>query len=270
MEILRRTARRLLGDESPAFRAASALINRLSVIRKEGFETLRTLQELSSSGRPDDPPRQVALKSLRYPILVRPATEDAATIVENVIREEWGRFRPARQPEWIIDAGAYIGDTTAYFLSRFPGSKAIALEPNPPSYEMARENLKPYGDRAILLKKGLFSAEQVSYLSGDGLNASIGDMGLTIDCTTVLSLLEQFAIPRLDILKMNIEGAEEAVFLGRPEAWLSRTDLLILETHTPQIESLVSHVLRENGFSMKRYRAVWYCLSKDSSVRLLV
>lgn len=259
MDTIRRVVRNLLGTNSRLYKAGATFLNFLSTTRKEGIRTWATLKELTEENQDNGSPRPVILKSLRYPILIRPGTQDAMTVTDNVIREEYGKFTPAKAPEWMIDAGAYIGDTTAYFLSRFPKLKVVALEPNPPSYEMAKHNLKLYGGRAILLQKGLFSTEQVHRFSGGGTGASITNSGFEIDCTTVLSLLERYSIPRVDILKMDIEGAEEAVFLSQPEVWLSHIELLILEIHSTHIKSLISSVLRENGFSMKQYRSIWYC-----------
>jgi len=257
METIRKAVRSVLRYDSGLYRAGATSLNFLSTIWKDGIKTWCTLRQLKEGKQNDVSP--IALQNLRYPILIRPGTADVGTIINNVIREEYGHFALTKEPKWMIDSGAYIGDTTAYFLSRFPKLKVIALEPNPESYKMAKQNLAPYGDHAILLQKGLFSNEQVQCFSGAGTGASIATTGFEIDCTTISSLLEHYSIPRIDILKMDIEGAEEAIFLSNPEVWLSRTELLIIEIHGPRIESLVSRVLNEYGFSMKRYRSIWYC-----------
>ncbi|MGA2733311.1 MAG: FkbM family methyltransferase [Syntrophobacteraceae bacterium] len=261
METIRKAARSVLGWDSGLYRAGATSLDFLSTVWKDGIKSWRTLQQLKQGRQNDVSP--IALQNLRYPILIRPGAADAVTIINNVIREEYGHFALRKEPEWMIDAGAYIGDTTAYFLSRFPKLKVIALEPNPESYKMAKQNLAPYGDHAILLQKGLFSNEQTQCFSGAGVGASIATNGFEIDCTTISSLLEHYSIPRVDILKMDIEGAEEAIFLSNPEVWLSRTELLIIEIHSRQIQSLVSRVLNEHGFSMKQYRSIWYCQRSD-------
>lgn len=259
MEYIRRTVRNLLGTDSRLYKGGATFLNFILTTRKEGFRTWITLKEIKTETQNNCSSHPVILKNLRYPILIRPGTQDVVTVIDNVIREEYGQFTSVRAPKWMIDAGAYIGDTASYFLSRFPELKVVALEPNPPSYEMAKQNLKPYGERAILLKKGLFSNEEILHFSGGGTGASIGNAGFEIHCTTVLSLLNMYSIPRLDILKMDIEGAEENVFASNPEAWLKRIDLLILEIHGDHIKKLVSKVLRNNGFTMKQYRSIWYC-----------
>jgi predicted O-methyltransferase YrrM len=100
-------------------------------------------------------------------IFIRPGTPDVSTIINNVIREEYGHFSYAGDPQWMVDAGAYIGDTAAYFLSRFPRFRVIALEPNPPAFAMASQNLKPYGERVILMKKGLWVDDQNVLFGGE-------------------------------------------------------------------------------------------------------
>lgn len=266
MEIIRRTVRSLLHSDTELYKAGATLLDFLSTTSKEGIKCWRTLRALGEGKRKDGSPRSITLRKLKYPILIRPGTQDVGTIINNVIREEYGHFAPPRDPVWMIDAGAYIGDTSAYFLSRFPSLKVIALEPNPPTYEMAKQNLKPYGERVTLLQKGLYSNEQVLCFSGEQTGASITKSGFKIDCTTILSLLGQYSIPRVDVLKMDVEGAEEAIFLANPESWLGRIDLLILEIHAPHIKSLVSHVLNKNGFSMKQYRSIWYCRSVTTNI----
>ena len=52
-------------------------------------------------------------------------------VMDNVIRQEYGQVAPTTPPRWMIDAGADIGDTTAYFLSKYPSLKAVVLQQIP-------------------------------------------------------------------------------------------------------------------------------------------
>jgi len=74
---------------------------------------------------------------LEFPIFVRPGTADVGSIIDNVFREEYGQLPKGFVPRTILDAGAYVGDRAAYFLSRFEQARAIALEPNPESHALA-------------------------------------------------------------------------------------------------------------------------------------
>lgn len=259
MEIVRHLIRGLIGSNSGFYKVGATLLDFISVTQKEGIRTWFALKQLEAGSSGSFSPMLVTLRKLQYPIFIRPGTADVEIIINNVIREEYGQFQPAGNPEWMIDAGAYTGDTAAYFLSRFPKLKVIALEPNPPNYEMASQNLKPYGDRAVLMKKGLWADDQNLLFDGASTGAAIQDKGFEIECISLPTILEQFSIARINILKMDIEGAEKAIFSSNPEAWLARVDLLIIEIHGPEITDLISRALQRSNFSMKQFRSVWYC-----------
>lgn len=259
MDIIRKTIRSVIRSDSQLYLRGANFLNFFATVKNDGLKTWQILQKLQKSDDFKGNPFPVKLNNLLFPFLIRPATLDAETLINNVIREEYGYLNLVIEPLWMIDAGAYIGDTSAYFLSRFPKLKVIALEPNPESFSMAKQNLDPYGDRIVLLKKGLYSENQNQYFTGESTGASISSQGFEIECTTIVSLMERYSINHLDILKMDIEGAEEAIFLKNPEQWLNRIDMLIIEIHGKKIEVLISKVLKEFGFSMKKYRSIWYC-----------
>lgn len=135
----------------------------------------------------------------------------------------------------------------------------IALEPNPPAYELAFQNLKAYAERAILIKKGLWASDQNLLFGGDTTGASIQDKGFAIECVSMPTILKEYSIDRIDILKMDVEGAEKTIFAAKPEEWLNRVGLLIIEIHGREIFNAVSTVLRRSNFNMRQYRSVWYC-----------
>ena len=259
MEVVRRAVRSIFKYDSSVYRFGAAALDFLATIRTDGYVTWKILNRLKNGAGGDRSPRPVVLRNLMHPLFLRPCTDDAGTVVTNVIRAEYGQLSPLTAPVWMVDAGAYIGDTSAYFLSRFPGLTVIALEPDPTSHGMAQLNLKPYGDRVILLQQGLSATGGISCLSGEGTGAALSDEGIGIDCTTIPMLLDRFHLPRIDILKMDIEGAEEAIFSTNPEAWLSRIGTLVIEIQGEKVRELISRVLSANGFTMQRYRSVWYC-----------
>lgn len=258
-ESLRRLVRRMLGYNSLLYRAGSKMFDFFSVAGKEGMRTWFALQRISNSDSQATGPVAVTLSNLLHPVNLRPNSMDAKTVIDSIVREEYGQFRPDNEPVWMIDAGAYIGDTAAYFLSRFPKLQIVALEPNHPSYEMASINLRPYGDRVVVLRKGLAARDGMVPFGGESTAASIHGTGAEIECVSLPTLLKQYAMPRIDILKMDIEGAEEDIFLEHPESWLGYVDNLLMELHGPRAEKTVLSALERNGFTAAQYRSVWYC-----------
>jgi FkbM family methyltransferase len=257
LERLRRFVRERIGFNSPLYRAGAWLLDFAAVIKSDGWHTWKRLRTIQKGE--GDSVVSVALRNVRHPIFVRPNTADVRTILDTVVREEYGQLRLESEPKWMIDAGAYIGDTSCYFLSRFAGLRVIALEPNSPSYEMAKMNLRPYGERVSTLNKGL--AEKDGRLSFGGSSTGVSMRGgdFEIDCTCIETILKEFSIPHINILKMDIEGAEEMIFLESPERWLQKVDVLLIELHGDRIEKLVQNVLSRNGFSFRKYRSIWHC-----------
>lgn len=258
MERIRTAIRDKIGVNSKFYKLGSTTLDFFYTVKCEGITTWNTIKQIENEKR-SNYARNIYLKNLEFPIKARPGTRDVSTIVNNVIRKEYGRYSPFNEPRWLIDAGAYIGDTTAYFLSKYRNLKAVALEPNPENYEMAQLNLAPYGERATILKKGLFSNEIKRKFKGEGTGGCIANSGIEIECISIPSLLEQYAIQYLDILKMDIEGAEENIFSASSRNWLDRVGLLIIEIHGSRIEKKIFKVLKDKKFMMKKYRSIWYC-----------
>lgn len=272
-EAIRQFIRGLIGYRNPVYSATSSLINSLRIIQKEGFSTFKKIRHIQQSDDCNSGCYELRLSNLKFPFYVRPCTSDVGTVIHTIIREEYGHFSFPEHLEWMIDAGAYIGDTSAYFLSKFPELKIVALEPTPASYELTVKNLDPYNDRVFVENVGLFYYDGRVSFSGDNTGAGIVDSGsldsssIEITCKSIPSLLSSYGIERLSLLKLDIEGGEEAIFENNPEEWLDRVDILVIETHGDHIEKLMKNVLTKNGFKIDRYRSVWFC-QKMTKIRL--
>jgi FkbM family methyltransferase len=256
METIRRIARQVLGYNSSAYRAASSALTNLEIVRKEGFGMLATVKRLGSGSGPAEP---VSFRNLDHPIDVRPGTNDINTVLDTVVREEYGKHLPNKELLTLIDAGAFIGDTSAYFLSRFPRLRTWALEPSPDNLPLTRINVARYGDRATVLPLALAGSEGTVHFAGKGTGGSIADQGYAVKTTTVPALLALIPGGRVDVLKIDIEGAEMEVFASAPATWMSRVGLIIVELHGPEIESSVLVILKDHNFQVTQYRSVWYC-----------
>lgn len=264
MEYLRQIAQRHLGSNSRIYRMAARLVDFLSILKSEGLDTCRLLRRLAVSSCEGNQVA-VALRRLSHPIVIRPATSDVPSVINNCIREEYGQFEETIAPKLIIDAGAYIGDTSAYFLSRFPGAKVIALEPNTESFLQADLNLRPYGDRVTLVCAALWDSIGMIDFGGEQTSARVGGGGAEVRTITIPALLSKFENAEIDILKMDIEGAELVVLRSAVGNWLNNVRLLLLETHGQNVELEVLPLVEREGFHCHRYRNVWYCYNSRLS-----
>lgn len=202
----------------------------------------------------------IQLPLLDHRIHVRPGTEDVGSVIDNVLRREYGQLPADFAPKVVVDAGAYIGDTASYFLSRFPHARVIAIEPNEENHGIARENLAAYGKRATLLKCALWRTTGSVAISGRQTSCMVIDGDGDVPALSVPALLELAEITHVDLMKMDIEGAEVEVLRSGVGGWLRQVRWLLVETHGSEIEAIVIPMLEAEGFSITRHRNVWYCL----------
>jgi FkbM family methyltransferase len=268
MEFIRRFIQKFIKTNSKLYFALADIIEFINIVFRCGFKTYILLAKAKRKREFKKEPFWLNFTFLHHPILIRPGTDDATTIINNIIREEWGQIENNFNPEWIIDAGAYIGDTSAYFLSKFPNVNIIALEPNPETFTIMSQNLKPYEPRITMINSGLYSKDCQLFFEGAGTSASVNEKGKTeIEVITINSLLKRFNLNHISILKIDIEGSEEQVFASKPEEWLKLFDCILIEFHSEYGKTFILDILKSNGFKIKQYRSVWYCNRMNNQVK---
>jgi FkbM family methyltransferase len=174
-------------------------------------------------------------KELQQHITLRPGTSDLKVILKVLAEHEYAVRFPA-DPKLIIDAGANIGISALYFAWRFPDAKIYAIEPEDGNFELLKQNCKDR--RNIRLQKAALwnYPARVVLQDKDAANwcfsvkPAEGDEG-KIDTVTIPQILDDSGLQRIDILKIDIEGSEKALFSNDYDAWLSRVRLLIIELH---------------------------------------
>lgn len=151
--------------------------------------------------------------------------------------------------EFLVDAGGYIGLVSVLLARRFPKARIVCIEPSSENYMMAKENCAPYGNVTVL-NAALGAASGVATLRDRGtgqwgftIAPSTDRLGLQLERVEVVSipdLMEQFATDRIDLLKLDIEGAEFELFESA-ETWIDDCGVLIVELHEkirPGVEDL--------------------------------
>ena len=156
--------------------------------------------------------------------LLVPHPHDVRTVNEVFARHDYGTGRP----RVVVDVGANIGVSAAYFLSRRPDSVVHAFEPHPGNLVTLRHNLAPFGDRAVIhpvalaptAGKARFFAEGIGRYSGLAAYAGEHDtqQEIEVDCEAVADALERIvdAEGGVDLLKLDTEGSEEALLEAIP------------------------------------------------------
>lgn len=259
-ELTRRSVRQVL--PRAVYSLAARNYDRLCCCLNMSFKDYSSFVALL--GRPAATPAvQIRFAGLKHPLWVRPGTPDAGETVHSVVREVYGKYLPSGPVRFIIDAGAYIGDTTAWYLSKYAGARVVALEPNPETFAALILNCAPYGQQARLIQAGIWCQDVwvrvIQNASPNGSSIapcppSVADGCPALNPTTILT---QEGVDTIDIFKVDIEGAEEMLFSINSDPWLSRTRSIFIEIHSPQAYEAVRAATRRHGFDQRRYRELF-------------
>jgi FkbM family methyltransferase len=151
---------------------------------------------------------------------------------------------PIRAGDTVIDCGGYVGDWTKWALLA-GASRVVTVEPAAAQLECIRRNLAEEirQGRVILYPKGVWDREERLYLShnesnpaADAVTGEKTAVGEYIDLTTIDSIVTELKLDRVDVLKMDIEGAEIRAIRGaRNSLNRFRPRLAIATEHTPDM-----------------------------------
>ena len=98
--------------------------------------------------------------------MVRSGTSDLDVFSQIFLHREYRCLDALGDVDTVIDCGANVGYASIYFLSRFPNSIVVAVEPDPGNFAALQANLVPYGSRARAVHSGVWS-ESVGLVMND-------------------------------------------------------------------------------------------------------
>lgn len=174
-------------------------------------------------------------------------------------------------PLSIIDLGANVGYTSAYFLSRYPLAKVLAVEPDPDNFLICQRNLAPFGARATVLHgaawSGVGSLAVKKGVFGDGrewatmvcapTEAKTGDP--IVQAYDIDSLIALTDSGEIDLLKIDIEGSERELFSRNTAAWLPKVKNICIELHGEECASAFFAALSEFAYEISRSGELTIC-----------
>ncbi len=199
---------------------------RLRTLTDRGRERreLRRLQDL--------PRRTRDFTTLQPPGI---ALADGASFVaayETIFRRQAYRFPCRNAAPRIIDCGANIGLATLFFARVFPNCRLTAFEPDPQVFGLLQDNCANHGVDAELVNAAVWSSEGVLDFWSEGADAGRLGRGGDGHCVQVpTTCLAPYLEERVDLLKVDIEGAEYEVLLDCREQ-LRNVEHLFVEIHT--------------------------------------
>jgi FkbM family methyltransferase len=174
-------------------------------------------------------------------------------------------YRVEASDQVILDIGANVGLFSLYAARQAPAARIIAVEPFPQTFQRLLEIVADHllTDRIICLDCAISGAggprlmangpspSQQRALAAAGRNAP----GIQVHSKTLRELLQEQALNRVDLLKMDIEGSEYEVLLSTSLDVLRMIRRIAIEYHgdcKPYTKLQLFDHLRQAGFEVTR------------------
>ncbi len=158
----------------------------------------------------------------------------------------------------IFDLGSHIGLSILYFKMSYPNAKIVGFEPNPNVFPLLEENIYCNNLQDTELHNiALGNTNEIRQFHIDSQHDAFSTASFKPNAwngkqsTTMISVktekLSRYITEDIDLLKMDIEGAEKEVLTElEEENKLKYIKNIIIECHNTN----VSDILRRNGFEI--------------------
>lgn len=156
--------------------------------------------------------------------------------LEEVFQGQVYKFSSPKKDPYIIDAGANIGLSVAYFKQLFPYAKIVAFEPDRKIFELLQQNISGLGYQQVELRNAAaWTADTELIFFSEGSLAGSTEVNFIDTANTYTVKAERLknwlTQQKVDFLKIDIEGAENTVLFDL-ENELCQVENLFLEYHS--------------------------------------
>lgn len=175
----------------------------------------------------------IKLRAYPHRIFLRARTTDCPLMTTVLL---YGGEYPVFEkytPKFIIDAGANIGLATIFFKHHYPDATVVAVEPESENCKMFQKNTA-YLTNVHLIQGGLGPDDnkfmRIQNTSDPSWCFRLEESEDGVPEITINAIFEQYCPEKIDILKIDIEGGEKALF-ERNTDWITRVDNIFIEFH---------------------------------------
>ena len=169
----------------------------------------------------------------------RPIFADVV-VIRSIFGDEEYQLPPIKnfQPKLILDCGGNIGCSAVFFANVYPNAQIYSVEPEIRNFKMLTYNTIFY-DKVHPINAALWDKETFIKIADENADTNgymtietTADDSDALKTTTVSKLLAESGFDEIDLLKIDIEGAEKEVFSApNVDEWLSKVKVLVIELH---------------------------------------
>jgi FkbM family methyltransferase len=186
-------------------------------------------------GRPET--LAVTAPETKNPVTLRMRTTDVSVYEDVLVHGQYALSLPFL-PETIVDAGANIGMASVYYANRYPRAQIVAVEAEASNFQILVRNVRSYSNILPIHAAVWHRDGQIALTAQAGTDSATskvgffvhGGEGVPVRAITIPTLMREAHISSIDLLKMDIEGAEKEVFETAP-AWIGKVRCLAIELH---------------------------------------
>lgn len=234
--------------------------------------SLRTFARLWSAPIMDD---STSLARLRVrplggrEVLLRPGTSDVAIFWDTFAR---GYHLPPSElgtPRVILDLGANIGLTMAYFSCRYPYARVLGVELDADNVALARRNTAAWANRCEVIHAAVWRNDGVVHYRGwpggtSGYQVTGVTEGTPVRAVSIATLLREYG-GQVDYMKVDIEGAERELLQDGAD-WATDVRSIKVELHGDYASDECEADLRRLGYKTRTHSHRWsYVIGVRSS-----
>jgi len=160
-----------------------------------------------------------------------------------------------------IDVGANIGKYTVKISNSVKKKgEVIAFEPEKDNFNMLKRNVKlNCATNVVLIKKALSNKKgklklflAKGNLGHHSLVEKVGEKYEEVDVDTLDSIIKELKIKRVDLIKIDVEGAESLVLEGARETLKKFHPKIIFEAWDENHLDKAKEVLRQFNYKIKQ------------------
>jgi len=171
---------------------------------------------------------------LGVPIRLRIGSTDINVAGKILLEREYD-LPLSYDPLVIVDAGAYTGISSLWFAARYPNATIVSLEPATSNFQVLLLNVA-HERRVIPLREALWPSDGTIYVTDNSYGAwayrvSRHTGNTPVMATSIPTLMQRLGVDRIDLLKLDIEGAEHDLFQDGAQDWLTSVHAIAIETH---------------------------------------
>jgi FkbM family methyltransferase len=206
----------------------------------------------------NEPCLVVYVGGLSAPIHLRYGTSDFEVFSQVFLDRQYDF--PINGPvNLIVDAGANIGLASVFFLDKYRDATIIALEPEFENFKMAQKNLQHFHGRFILLNSAIWSEDATLAVSNDfrdgrewsyctsPVSAHDECRAAIVPAISIETLMSRYRVDRIDLFKIDIEGAEVNVLRDGNLDFFGKTRCCAVECHDSIAEALFASLAHRHG-----------------------